>query len=136
MASIRRETVIEASPQNVWEALRDVGALHTRLAPGFVKDVTLEPGVRSGMVLRERIVSVDDATRRVVWSATGGTLSHHNGSAQVFDEGEARSRFVWIADVLPDAAAAPIAGLMEQGLAVIKRHLEQTERALGSGNAS
>ena len=46
MASIREEMVIDASPDAVWDALRDVGALHTRLVPGFVTDTRLEPGAR------------------------------------------------------------------------------------------
>ncbi len=50
MASIRREVVIDATPERVWDALRDVGTIHIRLAPGFVADV-----------VRERIVDVDEA---------------------------------------------------------------------------
>ncbi len=34
MASIHQEIVIEASPEHVWDAVRDVGAIHERLAPG------------------------------------------------------------------------------------------------------
>jgi carbon monoxide dehydrogenase subunit G len=130
MASIQRETTIQASPEQVWAALRDVGALHSRLAPGFVTNVTLEEGARvvtfgNGVVARERIIDVDDQARRVVWSAAGGVLTHHNASAQVFAEGATHTRFVWIADLLPHAAAPTIAGMIEQGLGVIKRHLEQ-----------
>jgi hypothetical protein len=46
MASIRRQIVTSAPPRLVWGALRDVGALHTRLVPGFVVDTRLEPGAR------------------------------------------------------------------------------------------
>ena len=98
----------------VWDALADVGALHTRLAPGFVTDCRLEPGARvvtfaNGLVARELIVDVDADRRRVAWSVVGGRLSHHNASAQVFDEGGGATRFVWIADFLPDehAPASP-----------------------------
>jgi carbon monoxide dehydrogenase subunit G len=129
MASIRRETVIDAAPDLVWDALRDVGAIHERLAPGFVREVKLEPGARlvsfgNGMVVRERIVAVDEAERRVAWSATGGRLEHHNASAQVLDEGDGRSRFVWIADLLPDEIAPAIAAMIEQGLGAIQKTLE------------
>ncbi|MEX2207649.1 MAG: SRPBCC family protein [Myxococcota bacterium] len=128
MASIRREVVIDAAPERAWDALRDVGAIHERLAPGFVTDVALEPGARvvtfgNGMVVRERIVDVDEGARRVAWSATGGQLSHHNASAQVFAEGAGRTRFVWIADLLPDEAAPAIAAMIEQGLGVIQKTL-------------
>ena len=74
MATIRKEVEIRASPERVWEALRDIGALHTRLVPGFVTDTSLEPGARivtfgNGMVVRELIVAIEDGESRVVWSA-------------------------------------------------------------------
>jgi carbon monoxide dehydrogenase subunit G len=129
MASIRKETSIDARPEDVWAALRDVGALHTRLVPGFVVDTRLEAGARivtfgNGMVARELIVDVDDQARRLVWAVVGGRFTHHNASAQVFADGEGRSRFVWIADLLPDEIAGDIRALIEQGSAVIKKTLE------------
>ncbi len=45
MASIRREILINASPEHVWSAVRDVGALHTRLVPGFVIDTKDQAGL-------------------------------------------------------------------------------------------
>jgi hypothetical protein len=33
VASIRKEIVINARSEEVWDAIRDIGALHTRLAP-------------------------------------------------------------------------------------------------------
>jgi hypothetical protein len=136
MASIHREILIDADADAVWTALRDVGALHTRLAPGFVTDTRLEEGARivtfgNGATLRELIVDVSDERRRVAWSAVGGPMTHHNASAQVFAEGERRSRFVWDADLLPHEAAPLVAGMMDQGLAVIKRTME--ERAGDAG---
>lgn len=129
MASIHREMQIQADPAAVWDALRDVGAIHRRLAPGFVTDVRLEEGARvvtfgNGVVARELIVDVDDKARRLVWSVVGGRMTHHNASAQVFPDGQGGSRFVWIADLLPHEVAPQIAAMMEQGLAVIKRTLE------------
>jgi len=133
MASIHREIVIEARPEVVWDAVRDVGAIHRRLAPGFVTDTRLEEGARvvtfgNGIIARELIVDVDDQARRLVWSAVGGRMTHHNASAQVFADGDGRTRFVWIADLLPHELAPTIAQMIEQGLAVIKRTLETTER--------
>jgi carbon monoxide dehydrogenase subunit G len=132
MASIRREIQIDACPETAWAALRDVGALHTRLVPGFVTDTRLEDGARvvtfgNGMVVRELIVDVDDVAHRVAWSAVGGVMTHHNASAQVFAEGTG-CRFVWIADLLPDEVEPAIAAMIEQGMAVIKHTLERAER--------
>ena len=129
MACIRKETVIDASPEKVWGAVRDWGALHERLVPGFVVDTKLDGGDRivtffNGTVLREVLVDLDDDARRLVWSVVGGAYTHHNASAQVFDEGEGRSRFVWIADLLPDELAAHTAPFMEQGTNVVKKTLE------------
>jgi carbon monoxide dehydrogenase subunit G len=129
MASIQREVLIQADPATVWDALSDVGALHRRLAPGFVTDVRLEEGARvvtfgNGLVARELIVDIDDKARRLVWSVVGGRMTHHNASAQVLPDGEGGSRFGWIADLLPHELAPGVAAMMEQGLAVIKRTLE------------
>ena len=46
MASVRREVLIRAPAAQVWDAVRDIGALHSRLVPGFVVDTRLEPGAR------------------------------------------------------------------------------------------
>jgi hypothetical protein len=129
MASIRREMLVEADPKEVWDAIRDVGAVHTRLAPGFVVDTRLEEGARvvtfaNGLVARELIVDVDDEARRLVWAVVGGRPTHHNGSLQVFPEHSGRSRVVWIADLLPNELASTIAGLMDQGMSVMKKTLE------------
>ena len=132
MASIRREVFIEARPETAWSALRDVGALHTRLVPGFVVDTRLEEGARvvtfgNGMVARELIVDVDDEQRRVAWSVVGGRMTHHNASAQVFPEGQG-CRFVWIADLLPHELAPAIAGMIEHGLRSMRKTLEESAR--------
>ena len=126
MASIRNEIPLDARAEEVWDAVRDIGALHSRLVPGFVVDTKLEPDARivtfaNGMVVRELIVDLDDKARRLVWSAVGGRLRHHNSSAQVFAEGDARSRLVWIADLLPDELASDIRGMIEQGALAMQK---------------
>jgi carbon monoxide dehydrogenase subunit G len=130
MASIRKEILLDARAEDVWGAVRDVGALHTRLVPGFVTDTRLEKGVRivtfgNGMVVRELIVDLDDTARRLVWSASGGRLSHHNASAQVFADGDKRSRLVWTADLLPNELAGEIRTMMEHGAAAMKKAFEK-----------
>lgn len=133
MASIRKEIVIEAEPQVVWDAVRDVGAVHRRMAPGLVTDTTMDGDARivtfaSGLVLRELIVDIDDRARRFVWAAVGGQIKHHNGSMQVFAQGEGRSRLVWIADILPNEFAAPAGAIMEQSIALAKQTLEHAAK--------
>lgn len=132
MASIRKTLMLERSAEQVWDAVRDVGALHTRLVPGFVSDCRLEPGVRvvtfaNGMVLRERIVDCDDHARRLVWTVEDGPLEHHNAAVEIFAEGLQRCRLVWTADLLPHAMADTIAALMDQALRAMKPALERRQ---------
>jgi len=129
MASIRKEIPLDVSADYAWAALRDIGALHHRLVPGFVVDTKLEDGARvvtfgNGLVVRELIVDLDDESRRLAWSARGGQLSHHNASAQVFAEGASRCRLVWIADLLPNELAGDIRAMIDQAAAVMKPTLE------------
>jgi hypothetical protein len=129
MATIRKEMKLAASADAVWAAAADVGALHERLVPGFVVATQLEPGARlvtfaGGQVARELIVTVDAEARRLVWAVVGSELlRHHNAALQVVADG-AGARVIWTADLLPDAAAATVAALMDQGLAAMRRAFE------------
>lgn len=130
MATVYKEFIVEADAAHVWDALRDFSAVHTRLAPGFLTGCTIDAeGARiltfaNGLVAREVLVGIDDAHRRLAYTVTGGQAAHHHATAQVFEEGAGRSRFVWITDVLPDAMAAYIGPMMEQGGAAMKATLE------------
>jgi carbon monoxide dehydrogenase subunit G len=122
MATIQKEFEVPAPAEAVWAALRDFGAVHEKLATGFVTGCVLEEegAVRvltfaNGMQARERLVTVDDAARRIVYSASGGRASHHNAAAQVVPLASERCRFVWTTDLLPDALAPAIAQMMEAG---------------------
>ena len=130
MATIRKEILVDNTPERVWDALRDVGKVHERVAPGFVVATQMEEGARvvtfgNGMTARELIVSVDDDARRVVWAVVGSPrLTHHNASVQVFPGGKG-CRVVWIADLLPNEAAGDIAGMIEAGMGVMKPTLDR-----------
>jgi hypothetical protein len=132
MASIRKEITIGARPDDAWAALRDFGALHSRLVRGFATDTRIDGQDRvvtffNGAVARERHVDTDDDARRLVWSIVDGPFTHHNASAQVLAAGEADTLFVWIADLLPDEAAERTAEMMERGIKAVKRTLENPE---------
>ena len=129
MASIQRDVEVELALPRAWDALRDVGRIHERLVPGFVTDCRMEGRVRvvtfgNGSVVREPILDVDEARHRVAWAAVGGTFEHYNASVQAFDLGDGITRLRWIADLLPDEAAGTVAGMIEEGLRVMKRTLE------------
>ncbi|MEO8021269.1 SRPBCC family protein [Polaromonas sp.] len=137
MTTVYREFIVEAGVNQVWDALRDFGAVHRRLAPGFVTDCRLEEDTRvvtfaSGLVARELLVGLDESARRLCYSAVGGKATHHQASAQVFAEAEDRTRFVWITDVLPAELAGFIDAMMAQGIEVMKHTLAHRMPA-GSG---
>ena len=129
MASIRVEREIAASPEDAWDALRDWGAIHKRLVPGFVVDTELDGPDRivtffNGAVMREVLIDLDEESRRLVWSIVDGPYTHHNGAAQVLDGGDGGTLFVWTADVLPDETAAVTREMMEKGIETVRRTLE------------
>jgi uncharacterized protein YndB with AHSA1/START domain len=129
MATIRKEIQIDVPPEKVWDALRDFGALHERLVPGFVTDCRMDGEDRivtfaSGAVVREVLIDSDDDARRLAWSIVDGPYQHHNGVAQVFAEGEG-SRFVWTTDLLAaDDVVQVTEQSMETGVGVAKKTLE------------
>ena len=84
MASIHQEIANDAPPGRVWDAVRDVGAIHGRLAPGFVVDTRVEDGARvvtfgNGMVARELIVDLKDRDHAVILasSAKAAEVEHY-----------------------------------------------------------
>ncbi|HWO63303.1 MAG TPA: SRPBCC family protein [Umezawaea sp.] len=136
MASISREIVIEAGAEDVWEVVADFAAGPSRMAPGFVVDTRVEADHRvvtfaDGTVVRERLVTIDHDTRRIVYSVVGGSVrpEHDNASMRVVADGERRCLLVWSRDVLPDALAAPMAEAMARGLEVTKRTLDHGQES-------
>jgi len=131
MARVRKEVVTRAGPDQVWDAIRDIGALHTRLVPGFVTMTRLEPGARivtfaNGVTVREPIVTLDEAGRRLVWSVKGLRATHYNSSVEVIADGEA-TRVVWIADFLPDDLADEIDAAMQAGSQAMQAALDRLD---------
>jgi len=88
LASIYKDILIDRTPEHVWNAIRDIGAVHRRLAPGHVVDTTIDGDIRiltfpSGGLVRELIVAVDDEERRMAYSVIEGPmpLLHHHASS-------------------------------------------------------
>lgn len=129
MATLHNSIFIEAAPEGIWDAARDIGALHTRLVPGFVVDTKLEGDAArvvtfgNGMVAREPIISVDDQRRRLAWSAEGAQTTHYNAVLQIAPEANG-TRVSWTTDLLPHEMAGPIQGLQQQALAIMKKTFE------------
>ena len=128
MASIHREIVVQAPADAAWDAIRDVGAVHTRLAQKYVVDTKLEGDSRvvtfaNGRVARERIVDVDDDRRRLAYSVVDSPLTHHNASFEVVPDRDHSCRIIWITDLLPNSMVDQIAGMVDGGCDAIRRTL-------------
>jgi hypothetical protein len=137
MASIRKEIALDAPADQVWDAIRDFGAVHQRVAPGFVVDLKLDGDARvvtfhNGTVAREVPVDIDDELRRLVYAIVEGRLSAHSASVQVFAEDACRSRIVWIADFLPNELAGYIRSQMDIAAVTMKQTLERQPAAQSS----
>ena len=126
MASIHKNIPIDAPAHEVWDAVRDFGALHTRLVPGFVLDTRLDGEARivsfaNGTVARELLVDCDEARRRLVYAIHSERLTQHSASVQVIADGEARCRMLWTVDLLPHEIAPYISSQMDQGALAMQK---------------
>jgi carbon monoxide dehydrogenase subunit G len=130
MASVRNEITLGAPPDRVWDALRDFGAVHRRVAPGFLTDSKMDgDDVRvitfaNGAVARETLVASDDENRRLVYAIMDQRFKHYSASVQVFAEGQG-SRVVWTIDLLPDDLAPLVTQMSGAGAAAMKGALEK-----------
>ena len=131
MASIRTELVIEADAAQVWKTVGNWENGPADMARGHVVSSRAEGPVRvvtfaDGRVARERLVTRDDDTRRIVYSVIGDTVrpDHDNAVMHIIADGEGRCRFVWSRDVLPDELARAAPGGHAEAGPVIKRTLE------------
>jgi Polyketide cyclase / dehydrase and lipid transport len=132
MASITKEIPIDAPAHAVWDAVRDFGAVHTRLAPGFVTDTKLEDDARivtfaNGTVARELFVDCDDTRQRLAYAIHSERLTQHSASIQIIADGDTSCRMIWITDLLPHEIAPYISSQMDLGASAM-------QKALGGGS--
>ena len=115
MASIHNDVPLNAPAREVWDAVRDFGALHERLVPGFVTACQLDGDARivtfsNGSVAREVLVDCDETRQRLVYAINNERLKHYNASVQVIADGEAKCRLLWTIDMLPNELAPYVQG--------------------------
>jgi uncharacterized protein YndB with AHSA1/START domain len=132
-AVVRKDFTIDAPVEFVWSALRDFGALATRLVRGFVTDCRLEGTARivtfaNGSVAREELVEWDDAGRRLVYTIPSAQMRWHRASAEVSANAGGTTRFVWTTNVAPAEIGAYVDGQMDLGVAALKATLEADAR--------
>lgn len=126
MASIHNDVSLPAPARDVWDAVRDFGALHQRLVPGFVTACQLDGDARivtfaNGSVAREILVDCDDARQRLVYAINNERLTHYSASVQVIADGEAKCRMVWIIDMLPNELAAYVQEQTKSAVIALQR---------------
>jgi hypothetical protein len=130
MATLRKRFDVAAAPAAAWDAVADFGALHQRLVPGFVTACELQEGgaVRAitfanGLQARERLVTREASARRLVYTVEGGRATHYNAVVEVQDGPAGGSTLVWTVDLLPDALAPAIDGMLDAGVAAMRKAL-------------
>ena len=128
MATLQRKIPVAAGAAAVWSAVCDFGAVHKRLVPGFLTDLKMDNGDRivtffNGMVARERLVTIDEDARRLVYATVEGRASHYSASVQVFPEGDGCC-VVWTIDLLPNELAPVVGAMVDQAAGIMKKTLE------------
>ncbi len=118
MATLYKEVSLAVAPDALWEKVSKVGEVDKLL--NVIAKSELDGDVRvctmaDGGVLRERIVGIDDAKRRVAYTISDAPfpLEFHAASMQVIDEGDGRLTFRWVTDLKPDALAAQLEPLFD-----------------------
>jgi hypothetical protein len=130
MASIYKDISLDARPDDVWAAVRDYGAVHQRVAPGFVTDCRLDGDSRivtfaNGNSARELLVTMDEERRRLVYTVVSERMKQHSASIQILADGDNRSRVVWIADVLPNEIGPYIDSQMDLGALAMQKQFRR-----------
>ncbi len=130
MATIYKVIEAKVPAGFAWQAIADIGALHTRLVRGFVANTQCNNNVRTvtfanGMVVTEQIISIDESRYRLAYAVTGGRAAHYNAAVQVRSIAGSCSEIHWIIDVLPDELMPAINQMVDAGAVAMKSTLEQ-----------
>ena len=135
MATIRRTIPIDRPAAEVWDAVADAGAIHDRLASGFVTATELDGDVRTvtfegGVIARELIVSLEPDRRRLAYSVIESPLGmrHHHATFEVVEDGDGTS-LEWVVDLSPDTAATAIEAMVDLGCTAMQRTLNTVPAA-------
>jgi carbon monoxide dehydrogenase subunit G len=128
MGTARKRVVLDAEVETVWDAVRDFAHVE-RLVPGFVTTLAASPAqrvvqFRDGNTAIERLVSVDDGARRLVYSVIGGRTIHNNSVVEVASLEGGQTSLTWTVDALPDEIVPYLDANMEQALDAMRSALE------------
>ena len=127
VTSIKREIHIDRPAEAVWAIVGNVGSMDW--VPGVIGS-TIDGSIRTcdlgeGAVLKERILSMDEAARYYEYTIveTRMPVSFYRASMEVVADGTG-SRFIWTAQVEPDDLGPTIEAALEGGAQALKARLE------------
>lgn len=127
MSSVTVENDLACPAARAWALLADFQNPHKAFA-GVLTGARAEDGGRvvtfaNGMEVREVMVDLDNARRRIAYAVVGGRFSQHSAAMQIVENGGG-CRFLWTSDFLPDDATPLVEGLMRQGATAFARIAE------------
>lgn len=127
MATIRKEFEVNSDVNSVWEKIADTGNISQII--GFVSESQQSGDQRvckldNGATLVEKIISVNEGLKRVVYSITESPLNMEFQVASMeLEASGGKTKFVWTADLLPDAAAEALEPMMDSAVADMSKTL-------------
>lgn len=126
MATIERRIDLDIDANQAWAVLRDFGNA-ARVFAGVLTDCQRLGSTRvvtfsGGHSVTERLITLDDRRRRLVYAVLDGAFSHHCASMQI-EQREGGCAFVWVSDFIPDRAADMVQPLVEAGCEALQRNL-------------
>lgn len=127
MASIYRDVAIGRDAESAWAALRRFDAA-AELFSGVLVDCRCTGDVREvtfagGNKVIERLVTLDDSRRRLVYTVQHEAYAHHSASMQILAD-TAGCRLLWVSDFLPIERAGVMESLTDAGCRALKLFLE------------
>jgi carbon monoxide dehydrogenase subunit G len=126
MGTGKAEIDVNRSPDNVWAVVGDFGGIGDWM-PG-IDSCRVEGDNRiietMGMAITERLVSRDEAGRRLTYSiAAGAPVESHEAVIAVAPSGTG-SHVTWVVEAMPDEMADLMAAVYQQALEALKNHVE------------
>jgi hypothetical protein len=127
LGSIRHETRIRRSADDVWELVGDGGRLHEWF-PGItsspVDGTSRLITTDAGLPIPEAILVVDPVQRRFQYRVTAPMFRHHRGTIDVIDLDGTTCLVVYSTEADPRAMALVIGGATAGALDELRRQME------------
>ena len=130
MATVQKVIDVEASVEDVWSKIANVGAISDFV--DFITESQMDGDTRvckmaDGGVLEEKIISIDNSLRRVSYRITNSPLDleFHFASMQVAPKVNNAS-MIWVTDLKPDSMAEPFDMIFEEAVPGIKSALARS----------